>query len=265
MIGVFGGSGLYRFLHDAREVSITTPYGEPSAPVTVGEIDGKEVAFLPRHGRHHQFPAHAINYRANVWALRQLGVARILAPCASGSLRPNIEPGHFVACDQMIDMTAGRSGTYFDGPVTNHISFADPYCQQVRACIVDTARQCGDLVHPHGTVVVINGPRFATRAESRWYRSAGADVINMTQAPEAALARELGLCYAAIALITDYDTGVEGLDHIAPVSQGEVFAFFEQNIERVRALLVATIGALGDARTCDCAAATNGIEPVIPT
>ncbi|MGE0881069.1 MAG: S-methyl-5'-thioadenosine phosphorylase [Acidimicrobiia bacterium] len=264
MIGVFGGSGLYRFLERTKEITLSTPYGEPTAPVTIGRVGSHEVAFLPRHGVRHQFPPHRINFRANLHAFRDLGVTRVLAPCASGSLRPEIEPGHFVACDQLIDMTSGRSGTFFDGPTTNHISFADPYCEELRTHVVATARRRNDPVHDAGTVVVINGPRFATRAESRWYRNAGADVINMTQAPEAPLARELGLCYTAVALITDYDTGVEGLDHIAPVTQEEVMRFFDANIDRVRDLLVATIESLPEQRSCACAGAPNGFLPEPP-
>ena len=240
-IGVFGGSGLYELLDDARELSLDTPYGPPSAPVRVGEVAGRQVAFLPRHGARHEYPPHRINYRANLWAMKELGVRGVLAPCASGSLKPDIAPGDFVVPDQLVDRTWGRADTFYDGPVTYHASLADPYCPALSGAAISAGRAEGLTVHAGGTVVTIQGPRFATRAESHWYRSAGWDVINMTQYPEVALARELGICYAAIALITDYDVGV---DDVAPVTQDEVFGFFDANVERVRALLLRLVGAL---------------------
>ncbi len=243
-IGVFGGSGLYALLDEPVEVEVATPYGPPSGPLHIGTIGGRRVAFLPRHGPTHAFPPHRINYRANVWAFHQLGVTRILAPCASGSLQPDIAPGHFVVCDQLVDRTQGRSQTYFDGPGAIHVSFADPYCPQLRHLAVDAVRAEGIPVHDGGTVVVVQGPRFSTRAESGWFRQMGAHVVNMTQHPEAYLARELGICYAAIALITDYDVGVEGLDGVEPVTQAEVFAFFERNVDQVRHVLGRAIGSM---------------------
>jgi 5'-methylthioadenosine phosphorylase len=252
-VGVFGGSGLYALLDDHHEVSVDTPYGPPSGPLQIGLIGERQVAFLPRHGPTHDFPPHRINYRANVWALHALGVTRILAPCASGSLQPEVEPGHFVVCDQLVDRTCGREQTYFDGPGATHLSFADPYCSQLRAVAVDAIEAEGIPVHATGTVVVIQGPRFSTRAESQWYRQLGWQVVNMTQYPEAALARELGICYASIALITDYDVGVEGIDGVEPVTQAEVFEFFEQNAHRVRGVLGRAIAALPDDRSCTCA------------
>jgi 5'-methylthioadenosine phosphorylase len=248
-IGVFGGSGLYSLLTDHTEITVETPYGPPSGPLQVGAIGGRQVAFLPRHGPTHEFPPHRINYRANVWALHALGVTRIMAPCASGSLQPEVKPGHFVVCDQLVDRTYGREQTYFDGPGAGHISFADPYCPQLRDVAIDAIRAEGITVHASGTVVVVQGPRFSTRAESRWFRELGWQVVNMTQYPEAALARELGICYASIALITDYDVGVEGAD---PVTQAEVFEFFEQNAHRVRDVLGRAITAMPVERTCTC-------------
>ncbi len=209
-IGVFGGSGLYALLDDPVEIEVPTPYGAPSGPLHLGHIGDRRVAFLPRHGPGHEFPPHRINYRANVWALRQVGVTRILAPCASGSLQPEVKPGHFVVCDQLVDRTYGREQTYFDGPGAVHVSLAEPYCPQLRRLAVESVDAEGITVHDGGTVVVIQGPRFSTRAESVWYRELGWNVVNMTQYPEAALARELGICYVSIALITDYDVGVEG-------------------------------------------------------
>lgn len=243
-VGVFGGSGFYSFLDDVTEVEVETPYGPPAAPVTIGEVAGRRVAFLPRHGRRHEYPPHRIPFRANLWAMRELGVRHLLAPCASGSLQPHIAPGHFVVCDQLVDRTWGRDGTFHDGPTVEHLAFADPYDPRLRALVVEVARADGIAVHDGGTVVVVQGPRFSTRAESRFYRTMGWDVINMTQAPEAALAAELAIPYVAIALVTDYDTGVDGDDGVEPVTQEAVFTFFEQNVERVRNLLVRVIGHL---------------------
>jgi 5'-methylthioadenosine phosphorylase len=195
-------------------------------------VEDRRVAFLPRHGTRHQHPPHRVPYRANVSAMRQLGVRALLAPCAAGSLQPTIHPGHVVVLDQLVDRTWGRPETFHDsfedGPV--HISLADPYDPELRARLVDTARAQGLVVHDGGTVVVVNGPRFSTRAESSAYRQAGWHVINMTQHPEAALAREAGIPYAGIALVTDHDAGLDGIDGIEPVTQEEVFAVFEANL-----------------------------------
>ncbi len=265
MLGVLGGSGLYRLLDDVTEEPVDTPYGAPSAPIQVGHLGDRAVAFLPRHGAHHERPPHRIDHRANLWALRELGVTRLFAPCASGSLRPEVRPGDFVVCDQLVDRTWGRPDTYYDGPAANHIAFADPYCPALRRAAVTAGRAEGVTVHDGGTVVVIQGPRFATRAESRWYRSAGWDVINMTQYPEAALARELGVCYCAIALVTDYDTGVEDDPGVEPVTQARVFATFEANIDRVRAVLRRALAAVPiDQIGCACADAPGGIEITPP-
>jgi len=222
------------------------------------------VAFLPRHGRQHQFPAHRVDYRANLWALRELGVRRVFGPSACGSLKPDIHPGDVVVCDQLVDRTTGRTDTFFDGSVANHVGFADPYCPELRATAVAATSGAGLPVHDGGTVVVIQGPRFSTRAESAWFRSAGWDVVNMTQHPEAVLARELGICYATLALVTDYDTGVEGVEGPA-VTQAEVFKFFEENVHRLRDVLAAAVPSVPVEADCDCADAANGIEPVPPS
>ncbi|MGH3849776.1 MAG: S-methyl-5'-thioadenosine phosphorylase, partial [Pseudonocardiaceae bacterium] len=215
-IGVFGGTGFYRFLDGVEQVTIQTPYGAPSSPVAVGELAGRRVAFVARHGVDHQIPAHRVNYRANLWALRRLGVRRVLGPCSVGSLRPDLHPGEFVVCDQLVDRTRGRADTYFDGPLMAHVSFADPYCPELRAVLAEAGRQNSITMHETGTVVVIQGPRFSTRAESRWFSTAGWDLVNMTQYPEAVLARELNMCYSGVALVTDYDVGLEGVDGIEP-------------------------------------------------
>jgi 5'-methylthioadenosine phosphorylase len=254
-IGVFGGSGFTRFLEGATEHAIDTPYGPPSAPLVVGSIGDRSVAFLPRHGTKHEFPPHKINYRANLWAMRELDVTRVIAPTAAGSLQKNVKPGDFVVSDQLVDRTSGRVSTFYDGPSTTHVGFADPYCPELRGVAVDRARDAGITVHPTGTVVVIEGPRFATRAESRWYTSMGWEVINMTQYPEAALARELALCYCNVSLITDYDVGMEG---VPPVSVPEVIKVFNENNARLRELLFSIVPAIPAERGCGCAAALDG-------
>lgn len=254
LVGVIGGSGLYRFLDTAEVVSTATPYGTPSDDITVAEVEGRRVAFLPRHGSGHTLPPHRINYRANVWALHSIGVRRVIAPCAVGSLRADRAPGDIVVCDQFIDRTHSREGTFFDGPAVAHASLADPYCAELRPLAAEAARAAGLRVHDEGTVVVVQGPRFSTRAESRQHAAGGADVINMTQCPEAALARELGVCYVNLSLITDWDAGLEGEPGIQPVTQQEVFAVFGQNTERLRDALVGLIAALPEDRSCTCAA-----------
>jgi 5'-methylthioadenosine phosphorylase len=251
-VGVFGGSGFYRFLDDPVEVAVQTPFGPPSARVHVGSIDDTRVAFLARHGPHHETPAHRVNYRANVWAMRRVGVRRLLSPCAVGSLRRDVHPGEFVVCDQLVDRTTGREATFFDGPLVNSISFAQPYCPELRATAVEAARAEGITVHDGGTVVVVQGPRFSTRAESRWFQSAGCDVINMTQYPEAALARELGICFANISLVTDYDAGVEDDDTVAAVDMDTVMRVMDDNVEKVRGLLTRAIPLVPAERACAC-------------
>lgn len=240
-IGVIGGSGLYSLLDDVVELDMDTPYGPPSAPLTIGEVAGRQVAFLPRHGLDHSQPPHKVPYRANLWALQHVGVQAIFAPCASGSLQPDIHPEEFVVVDQVFDRTWGREATFFDGPEVDHVSFADPYDPTLRAAAIEACRAEGVTVHETGTVVVINGPRFSSRAESRWYREQGWHVVNMTQMPEAVLAAELTIPYAAIALITDYDVGVDGVEGIAAVTMDEVFATLARNAERVRDVLFRAI------------------------
>jgi 5'-methylthioadenosine phosphorylase len=250
-IGVYGGSGLYSLLDDVEEVSIDTPVGAPAAPVTIGQVGPRRVAFLPRHGRDHSFPPHRVPYRANAWAMRELGVRAIFAPCASGSLQPDLRPGEFVVVDQLVDRTYGREATFHDGadapegftPV-DHVSFAEPYDARLRAAALEACSIEGVTAHDGGTVVVINGPRFSTAAESRWYGAQGWGVINMTQMPEAVLATELEIPYAAIALITDYDVGLEGQPGIEPVTMDEVFAMLDRNAELVRKVLFRAIELL---------------------
>jgi 5'-methylthioadenosine phosphorylase len=258
VVGIFGGSGFYRLLDEVEEVSLDTPYGPPSAPIRVGAIDGTTVAFMPRHGDEHALPPHRINYRANLWAMREVGAQRIIGPSACGSLKPELVPGTFVVCDQFVDRTTGRDDTFYDGADTTHVSAADPYCPDVGATLVATARELDIPVVAGGTVVVIQGPRFSTRAESRWFSAAGWDVVNMTQYPEAWLARELELCYANVSLVTDYDVGLEGRPDVAAVSSDEVFATFFQNLESLRALLFRTVPKLVAESDCVCGSALQG-------
>jgi 5'-methylthioadenosine phosphorylase len=255
-IGIFGGSGLYSLLSRATEVVVDTPFGPPSAPVVVGDVDGRRVAFLPRHGTRHELPPHRIPFRANLWALQSLGVEQVLAPCAVGSLRREIAPGDLVVADQLVDRTSGRVQTFYDDRAV-HVSFADPYCPNGRTAALGLARETGWPVHDGGTMVVVEGPRFSTRAESAWFASAGWSVVNMTGHPEAVLARELSLCYTALALVTDYDVGV---DDVPAVTADEVFRVFEANTERMRALLLALVSRLPHQRTCECVASLAGAD-----
>lgn len=257
-IGVFGGSGFYSFVEGLTEHTVNTPYGPPSAPVSVGELAGRVVAFMPRHGGHHELPPHSINYRANLWAFRELGVTRVLAPSAAGSLQPQIQPGDVVVCDQLVDRTSGRPQTFYDGPHSVHVSWADPYCSELRAIAPEALRAADMRVHERGTVVVVQGPRFSTRAESAYFQRQGWEVINMTQYPEAYLARELEMCYVNLSLITDYDVGLEGQPDVAPVTMEEALRVFAENIPRLRQALVELLGRIPDVRGCDCSGALKG-------
>src|SRR5918998_2680141 len=243
-VGVFGGSGFYSLLEHAHEAAFETPYGSPSAPVVVGEISGRPVGFMPRHGRHHEFPPHKINYRANLWAMKHLGATDVILPCAAGSLQRAVKPGDFVFCDQVVDRTNGRADTFFDGPETTHVSFAEPYDAEMRAVANDAAAEVGITAHERGTIVVIQGPRFSTKAESRWFSSMGWEVINMTQYPEVILARELEMAALNISLITDYDVGLEDDPDIEPVSNAQVLEVFNANNAKLRELLFAIIPKL---------------------
>lgn len=254
-IGVFGGSGFYSLLDEVEEVKIDTPYGPPSDKYFLGEMGGKKVAFLPRHGREHQYPPHSINYRANVWGMKSLGVSKIIGPGASGSLNKKIGLGDFVVCDQYIDRTKGRRDTFYDGPVATHVSSADPFCPTLRRAVTEKAGELGITVHDKGTVVVVQGPRFSTRAESRWFTANGWDAINMTAYPEAHLARELELCYVNICLVTDYDVGLSDDPDVPPVTAAEVGRVFGENNDRLKDLLFAVIPTLDHPRDCICTSA----------
>jgi 5'-methylthioadenosine phosphorylase len=250
-IGVIGGSGFYTFLSDAQTVELDTPFGPPSEPPVVGDLDGREVAFIPRHGADHRFPPHRVNYRANLWVLRELGVRQVLGLCAVGSLKPELVPGTFVVPDQYVDRTWGRAHTVYDGQPVVHTSAADPYCPTGRATVIAT----GNVV-PEGTMVVINGPRFSTRAESQWHAAQGWSIVGMTGAPEASIARELAVCYTSIAVVTDHDAGVQTG---TGVTEAEVFAEFKRSIDRLQGLLREVIGQLPKPDAdCSCRHALEG-------
>ena len=240
-VGVFGGSGFHEFLDDVSVVEMDTPYGAPSEAPVIGRIGDRRVAFIPRHGNHHQIPAHRVNFRANVWALASLGVRAVVGPFACGSLRRELDRGDLVMVDQLVDRTHGRDGTFFDGPETWHQPFAEPYDRALGDTLVDVGRRQGLTVHEGGTVVVIPGPRFSSRAESDWHRQMGWDLVNMTQAPEVALAAEVGLRYVGIGLVTDFDAGLEDDPSIAPVTQDDVFDLLSSNAAHLRELLGAAI------------------------
>src|SRR5215831_18865476 len=257
-IGVIGGSGFYEFLTDCDEVKVDTPFGEPSETVLVGEVAGRRVAFLPRHGRDHRFPPHKIPYRANMWALRSVGVRQVLAPSAVGSLTTSYGPGTLVIPDQLVDRTTSRTQTFYEHDGAVHIQFADPYCPVGRATAVGAARSTGWVPASSGTLVIIEGPRFSTRAESLWYADQGWTLIGMTGHPEAVLARELALCYTTISLVTDTDAGVEEGEG---VTQAEVFEVFGANMSRLRELVAKIIDSLPAEREDDlCAHALDGIR-----
>ncbi|SDN89361.1 S-methyl-5'-thioadenosine phosphorylase [Actinacidiphila guanduensis] len=269
-IGVIGGSGFYSFLDDVMEVTVDTPYGAPSDSLFLGEVAGRRVAFLPRHGRKHHLPPHRINYRANLWALASLGARQILGPCAVGGLQTRYGPGTLLVPDQLVDRTKSRAQTYFDGeprldgsvPNVVHVTFADPYCPVGRRVAVDTARAGGWDAVDGGTLVVVEGPRFSTRAESLWHAAQGWSVVGMTGHPEAVLARELGLCYTSLTLVTDLDAGA---DTGEGVSHEEVLEVFAANVGRMRNVLFDVVGALpaNSDRTCLCVSPLGGQEPGI--
>ena len=262
MIGIFGGSGFYKLLENAERKKIETPYGDPSGEFIIGEYAGKKVVFLPRHGEHHSVPPHKINYRANIWGMHKLGVTQIFSPCAAGSLQARVKPGDFVIADHYVDRTQGRADTFFEGEHSvkdsglpaevRHISQVAPYCDCLRKLAIDKCKELGINCHERGTVVVINGPRFSTPAESRWFSSAGFEVINMTQYPEVVLANELGICFANISLITDYDAGLEGQPGIKASNINEIMATFKSNNERVRELLFKMIASAPEEPCADC-------------
>jgi 5'-methylthioadenosine phosphorylase len=248
-IGIIGGSGFYdsSLFGSSKEVKIHTPFGAPSDLISVSEYKGINVAFLPRHGKRHTIPPHMINFRANIMALRDLGVKRIFAPSAVGSLKEDMKPGELVIPDQFIDFTKKREYTFYDGAVVGHFSMADPFCPEMRSMVIDAAKRFGIGHHGAATYVCVEGPRFSTRAESKLFRSWGADIIGMTLVPEVNLAREAGICYTTLATITDYDVWAE-----KPVTAHEVAQTMKSNVEKVKSLLAEVIPIAAKGRGCDC-------------
>lgn len=256
-IGIFGGTGLYdsEMLEDAREVRVGTRYGDPSDAVTVGTFRGRRVAFLPRHGKKHGIPPHLINFRANIEAFRQMGVTRIIAPSAVGSLREELKPGDFVMPSQYVDYTKSREYSFSEKGRVIHISMADPFCPELQDSISGASRKQGIELQTGKTYVCIEGPRFSTKAESKMYRSLGADVIGMTLVPECQLAREAQMCYASVSTITDYDAWAE-----KPVTAKEVMETLSRNVERTKALLAELVGHIPAERECRCTDALGEAE-----
>jgi 5'-methylthioadenosine phosphorylase len=248
-VGVIGGSGFYELLEHAREVTIETPFGAPSDSYFLGQISGVDVAFLPRHARGHRILPSEVNYRANVWGMKALGVRAILSASAVGSLRSELKPLDIVVPDQLFDRTKARPSTFFGDGVVVHMSFADPFCSYVSGQIAEHGRACGATVHEGGTYVCIEGPQFSTRAESNVYRQLGFDIIGMTNLQEAKLAREAELCYATMALVTDYDVWYEGADD---VSLEQVLDNVRRNVETAQSIVRRVVPALDLERDCPC-------------
>lgn len=248
-LGIIGGTGVYdpEIFRKTREIKVYTPFGEPSDLISISEYQGVKAAFIPRHGRNHTIPPHRINYRANIWALKELGVERVIAPCAVGSLREDYKPGDFVIVDQFIDRTKKRLDTFYEGGQICHVSPADPFCPELREVFVNSAKKLRIAFHERGTYVCIEGPRFSTRAESRLFRSWNADIIGMTLYPECVLAREMELCYISLGMITDYDVWAE-----KPVSVVEVVDTMRENSEKLRKLLKETMPLISKERRCNC-------------
>ena len=236
-IGIFGGSGFYAFLEEVKEVKIYTPYGRPSDTIAIAKYKNKSIAFLPRHGKDHSIPPHLIPYRANLFAMKELRVKSIISPCSCGSLKANIKPGDFVISDQFIDRTKGRKDTFYEGKDVRHISAANPYNEKLRRIAIEACKKNQITVHEKGTIVVINGPRFSTKAESKWFSMIGGDTVNMTQYPEAYLALELDIPVVNVALVTDFDAGLEGREDIKPVTMEDVLKVFNENLLKLKTMI----------------------------
>jgi len=258
-IGVFGGTGFYKFFDNMEEFVVETPYGSTSTSISIAEIGGKKVAFLPRHGKNHEYPPHKIPYRANLWAMKKLGVERIIAPNACGSLQPHIKVGDFVICDQFVDRTSGRVSTFYDGPITTHIGMAEPYCPELMQIAINNLKKLGYPHHEKGTVVVIGRTEVSTISESKWFTSMGWEVINMTQYPEVVLARELEMCFLNISVVTDYDVGLVSNGSVEPVSHEMVTKIFDENLEKLKTLIIDIIKDIPDKREkCKCGETLKG-------
>ena len=256
-IGIFGGTGIYDsgLLEDAQDVAVKTPYGNPSDDITVGTFMGRKIAFLPRHGKKHTIPPHLINYRANIWAFKELGISRIIAPSAVGSLKEEIMPGHFVMPSQFLDFTKSRKGTFSEDGRVIHISVADPFCPELQSSIIESTTKQNIDIHRDCTYVCIDGPRFSTKAESKFYKSTGADIIGMTMVPECQLAREAQMCYASISTVTDYDVWAE-----KPVTAKDVINTLEENVKKTRDILKELVSCIPSIRKCKCPDALKEAE-----
>ena len=253
-IGVIGGSGLYKIkgMTDIEEVNIDTPFGKPSDAITIGKLEGVGIAFLPRHGKGHRIPPTDVPYRANIYALKSLGVEHIIAINSAGSFRQEIKPGDLVIPDQLIDRTRSRVNTFFGEGIVAHIPFAEPFCPVLSQILYQASREVGASVHQGGTYVAMEGPAFSTRAESRLYRSWGADIIGMTALPEAKLAREAEICYAIIGCVTDYDSWQERSE---PISIDAILKVMRQNIDTAKRIIKLAVTRIPEKRDCDCASA----------
>jgi 5'-methylthioadenosine phosphorylase len=250
-IGIIGGSGLYEIdgLHQVKRVTLATPFGSPSSPVVLGELDGVRVAFLSRHGRGHRLSPSEINYRANVYALKAIGVRRVISVSAVGSMKDSVKPGDVVLPDQFIDLTKRRFSTFFEGGVVAHVAFGDPVCASLATSLLGASRSVGATVHQGGTYLCMEGPQFSTKAESNLYRQWGVSVIGMTNMPEAKLAREAELCYATVALVTDYDCWHESEE---PVTVEAILATLCANVALAKRLLRAAVKSAASVTSCPC-------------
>jgi len=251
VIGVIGGSGLYEIegLEEIEECALSTPFGEPSDAYVRGRLEGVAMVFLPRHGRGHRIQPSEINFRANVWGMKKLGVTRILSISAVGSMREEIVPGDFVVIDQFVDRTRHRADTFFGDGVVAHVMFADPVCPEVRGVLLGAAGEVGVRAQDGGTYLNMEGPQFSTRAESKLYRSWGVDVIGMTNLQEAKLAREAEICYATVAMATDFDCWHESHDDVTVEA---IVAIMQQNVGHAKELIRKAAAAMPAARTCGC-------------
>ncbi|MGB0855694.1 MAG: S-methyl-5'-thioadenosine phosphorylase [Nitrosopumilus sp.] len=256
-IGIFGGTGIYDsgLLESTQEIQIETPYGKPSDTITVGVFRGRKIAFLPRHGKKHTIPPHMINFKANIWAFKELGVKRIIAPSAVGSLKENLKPTHFVLPTQFLDFTKSRQNSFSEEGRVIHISVAEPFCPELQSSILKVTQSQDLKIHQDCTYVCIEGPRFSTKAESKFYRSTGADIIGMTLVPECQLAREAQMCYASISTVTDYDVWAE-----KPVTAKEVLNTLSKNVEKTKKILTELIEKIPKTRSCNCAKALEEAE-----
>ena len=256
-IGIFGGTGIYNsgLLNDSKEITIETPYGKTSDSITIGEFNGRKVAFMPRHGKKHTIPPHLINFRANIWAFKELGVKRIIAPSAVGSLKEDFQPGHFALPSQFIDFTKSRKGTFSANGRVIHISVADPFCPELQNVVLDAVKDQEIEIHKDCTYVCIEGPRFSTKAESKFFRTTGADIIGMTLVPECQLAREAQICYVSISTITDYDVWAE-----KPVTAKEVMETLAKNVEMTKKILTIVINQIPEQKSCSCERALEEAE-----